>query len=412
MPTLIVNRMRRFIPLALLCWISACSEQPEFQKSNAETKLETVEVFDPAALNLGSLISYDLYAEANKLHLLFAANSAAGAAQPVYIGYSYSEDGGHHWSPAQQLEQPSVGRLESHNGNDLQIAASGANLLAVWQKTGEIPGMGPLQAQYSLDGGKTWAAGANPTGAETDQSHADLLADKVGRFHLVWLDDRDENGYQGLRYARSSDTGRRWEYAQTIDESSCSCCWNRLAPGPAYQIYTLYRDMEPRDMALVKSSDNGQTWRRLNRVGAFDWIFDGCPHNGGAFSIAGDKAHALVWTGAEQRIGLYYLSSSNGGVSWSEPLAMGKPQAAFHSDLAHRDERLLAVWDELGEQGSEIKAALSTTGGRQWLPLNTLSAPEHKAGFPRAVATASGFFAVWTDQAPGGDKRLAALIIQ
>src|SRR3712207_7239577 len=48
----------------------------------------------------------------------------------------------------------------------------------------------------------------------------------------------------------------------------------------------LYRDKNPRDMALVASADAGATWGEPVRVGRFDWDFDGCPHVGGGLATA------------------------------------------------------------------------------------------------------------------------------
>lgn len=374
------------------------------------TALRTTAVnpIDAKALALQNLISFDVYVDRQTVHAAFVAMPVTGK-QP-YIGYLHSEDGGLHWSQpialTQQFNQP----VESKIGNDIQIAASGDKLLVVWQTTGELPGMGPLLTVYSNDAGKTWQQGAKPTGSDADQSHHELLADTEGRFHAVWLDDRDENGYQGVRYARSSDVGQHWELAQTIDDSSCSCCWNRLALGADGKLNLLYRDMTPRDMALAQSADSGASWQRISTVGTFNWNFDGCPHNGGGLSVAGDGSlHSLVWTGAENQVGLYHMQSADSGKNWTAPQRLGEGAAAFHSDIAAGAGRLAVVWDALGPDGSQVFIAESADNGGRWSVAKPLSSAG-SATFPRIVATPAGLLAMWLQQTANGKQWSAAVL--
>lgn len=410
MSDFILRNTGKGLLLTIAVGLSACSGSAVKEFPAQPVMLSSVKPIEAQALVGHDLMSFDVYAEGSVLHALFAA--ATDTPKQPYVGYIRSDDGGRHWSAPIPIGQHAEATLESSAGNEIQIAAAGDSVLAVWQVTGEIPGMGPLQAIYSLDGGQHWQPGANPTGAETDQSHPDLVADRQGRFHLVWLDDRDENGYQGIRYARTSDAGQTWQLAQTIDESTCSCCWNRLLIGPNEQVNVLYRDMEPRDMALAQSNDAGQGWCRLSTVGEFNWIFDGCPHNGGALAWAANTLQALVWTGAEGKAGLYHLSSSDNGRSWSLPQAMGGGALAFHSDIAAIGQHVLALWDARGADGSVVLLSESFDNGMHWSPARQLSASGSSAQFPRLVATPSAWLAMWVEQKPGASKQWMSAILQ
>lgn len=389
--------------LFLAFGLSACSGQTN--KLHTITQPQTIRPINAEELAVKNLLSYDIYVEGDILHALFVA--ATANPKQAYIGYLRSIDGGQHWSTPVEIGHYIPTTLESNAGNDLQIAAHGDVLMAVWQVTGEIPGMGPLVSLFSLDGGLSWAQGSNPTASEVDQSHPDLIADQPGRFHLVWLDDRDENGYQGLRYAHSSDAGQHWELAQTLDDSSCSCCWNRLLLGTNGEVNALYRDMQPRDMALAQSSDAGQNWQRISTVGEFNWQIDGCPHNGGALAKSGEHTlHSLVWTGAEHKAGLYYLQSNDNAKSWTLPQVMGDGSLAFHSDIAALgDKRLLAIWDAGKAEGSVVMISESFDKGGHWSNAQQISTPGSSATFPRIVATTDGFLAMWSEQKPGADKQ-------
>ncbi len=409
MPVFFLRTLFRGFFLTLPVVLTGCVSAPI---SVIDTKLTLLSPIDAQTLPIKNLISYDLYVDGATVHALFAAQTET--ADKPYIGYLRSSDGGEHWTQPLQIGQHAASALQSAAGNELQIAASGNTLLAIWQVKGEIPGMGPLQALYSMDAGQTWVPGSNPTGSDIDQSHPELIADQQGRFHLMWLDDRDENGYQGARYAASDDAGQHWLNSQTMDDSSCSCCWNRLSADANGDVFALYRDMEPRDMALAESDDAGQSWNKISTVGAFNWQFDGCPHNGGALTgVGGATLHSLVWTGAAQQAGLYYLRSQDHGKTWSQPQTMGGNAQAFHSDIAQVGERhLLAIWDARGADGSNVLVTESLDAGNHWSPAHQISTPGSAATFPRLLATQNGFLAVWYEQQPGQPKRWLSAVFK
>ena len=398
------------------CWwatamlLSACAGSSPIRKPDLSRR--DVYPVDMAALGLGNLISFDVYVDTHSVHALFAAERQ-GRKSP-YIGYVNSVDGGVHWSAPLEIGHELSAGLESRFGNDVQIAASGDQRVALWQVRGELPGMGPLVVLSSQDGGQVWTQGENPVTSDFDQSHADLAADSQGRLHLVWLDDRDENGYQGLRYARSLDAGLHWEQQQTIDESSCSCCWNRLVISSDDRLKVLYRDMEPRDMALAQSSDSGLSWQRTATVGEFNWHFNGCPHNGGALAYVDDQVwHSLVWTGADNKVGLYHLQSANAGRDWSLPQSVGDGTKAFHSDVAvDKSGNVAAIWDELGVEGSRVVFSQSFDWGEKGAVSQTLSAEDGSATFPRLVVTDAGLLAMWMEQKTGSQKQWRVVLLQ
>lgn len=344
-----------------------------------------------------NLSSFDIYRSDRVLYAVAALSTKEAKSSEIFFVSSLDE--GRTWSQPQKIPEPFNQQLESKLGNDIQIAAFGQTVMIVWQVTGEIPGMGPLYAILSKDGGHHWQQINNPTQANIDQSHADLVSDSLGNFHIIWLDDRDENGYQGLRYARFDPLTSQWQQSQTLDGNTCSCCWNRLQVYGEQKLRALYRDGEFRDMALMDSQDNGLNWQPFGHVGDFQWKFDGCPHNGGALGQAaeGHRLHSLVWTGAEQKTGLYYLHSDDEGHHWSIPQQIAA--RGFHSDLAVLDPQTLAIiWDELGPEGSTILLSFSIDNGISWSKPTTLTTSETNGSFPRLISTQSGWIALWTEQ--------------
>lgn len=362
--------------------------------SNAESAQKT----NHSTFDLHEIATFDVYMEGDVIHLIAGGKASAIDKQPK-LNYTRSQDGGISWQKPIMLGH--VTTNINSRGNDVQLAAKGNHLLVIWQSKGELPGMGPMVSAYSEDNGFSWLKGANPAiNNDGDQSHFDLIADQNGHFHAVWLEDPEENGYQSLRYARSENGGKQWNKASTLDNSTCSCCWNTFALSPESELGILYRDMKPRDMALMQSSDEGKNWQPVNTVGKFNWQFDGCPHVGGSLAYTGTDIprhlHSLVWTGAEGTSGLYHLSSTDNGKNWSQPKKLGN--SAIHGDLAVSNENLYAVWDEMEAEGTSIFYAKSDNEGALWSTSERLTTPDKLATHPRLAVTSHGVLALWTEK--------------
>jgi hypothetical protein len=353
----------------------------------------------------GGVTSIDIYADGPTLHLLIASRPAA---RPIELHYRRSEDGGETWSGPVRVGDGMPRPDVVHRGMDVQVAASGRRIVAVWQTrgAGHFRG-GPMATAISADGGATWSAGPNPAegGSTQAQGFIDIAADSEGHFHIVWLDSR--GGAQGLRYARSPDGGLSWSKNQTLDPETCECCWNTITTAPGGAIAVLYRDKDPRDMASVCSRDGGRTWAKPARVGEFDWDIRACPHVGGGLALAPHGSsllgHAAVWTGRTARQGIYYLASFDGGATWGEPKRLGDSRS-WHSDIAVSEgNEVAAAWDARTERGLAIFMAISRDGGRTWTEPRRLSREGASASHPRVISTPRGFRAFWTEWADGKD---------
>lgn len=387
--------------LLLLALTSCASTQP----------LENPAIASAPALTLATVTSFDVYRDKTKLHLLVAGTATPNDAT-TKVQYVQSDDDGRHWATPITINAPAA--PIATRGNDIQLAAFDNQLLAAWQTQGELPGMGALVSVHSLDGGQTWDNGSNPAAnSQTDQAHLDLVADEQGIFHAVWLEDPEENGYQSVRYAQSTQTGRVWNAPTTVDSSTCSCCWNTLKISPNNTLNLLYRDMQPRDMALSQSPDQGKTWDRTSTAGQFNWIFDGCPHIGGALAFSDrphPALHSLAWTGIEQQQGLYYLRSDNNGKTWGKPRRMG--QKALHGDIAANQLQIAAVWDEISADGTQIFISQSQDSGATWSSPKSLSNSNNNATHPRIIANATNFVVLWTEKAPNQPNQLGLALIK
>ncbi|MBI2822955.1 MAG: exo-alpha-sialidase [Acidobacteria bacterium] len=328
------------------------------------------------------------------------ADGQMGSAFPE-LRHSRSSDGGETWSDLVTIDTGGVLPSNPHRGMDASIGAVGDRLLAIWTGPGESKhGKGSMATSVSTDGGRTWRLGPRIGGKESLEgaSYHDILT--VGdTFHLAWTDG--PSSAREFRYTQSMDGGTSWEPAKTLDATTCACCWNSLANFGSEKVYGLYRDGTPRDMYLAVSSDAGNTWDLRSRVGEFGWIFDGCPHVGGSVVVEQSNKrpvlHTVVWTGQEEKVGVYYLSSRDEGKTWTKPRPMGD-DGAKHADIAVAKGGILAAaWDGYVNKQYAIFASISRDGGRTWSAPQRLSQEGVSATHPKVIATSQGFRVFWTD---------------
>ncbi len=349
------------------------------------------------------VISVDIVSDRGRLHLLTGKHVQGQKT----LWHQLSDDGGEHWTTAVKILDAGSIAANMVRGNDAQIAAQGENIVVTWMSyvAGARFNAGPMQAARSGDSGATWQFAATPPDwKKGPHGYIDMTSD-ANALHAVWLDSRrgpsEVSAAQALHYARSVDGGLNWQQNLTLDDLTCSCCWNTVKSDKDGNVYVLYRDKQPSDMALGVV-DRRQQWQRLSRVGAFDWQFDGCPHIGGGMDFqhtaGATTIHAVVGSGQEQHAGVHYLYSTDGGKTWSDPVPLGD-ESALHADLAAQDNgRIVAVWDMLGDDGLAVFAAESPSSDKKnWSSPLQLSKRGTRASHPRIVKTEQGFLALWTE---------------
>ncbi len=344
--------------------------------------------------------SLDVVVDGQAIHLLLA-NYDTNSKSPALL-HTRSTDGGGTWSAPVRVDGRGIPPKSPHRGMDAQLAAHGPKLIALWGTAGTgLFGSGPIATARSEDGGATWMPGPNPAddGLTTGHGFVDIAADSSGTFHLVWLDSRD--GKQGLRYAQSKDAGQSWSKNATLKSDTCECCWNTLALGADGSVHALFRDKNPRDMAVISSANGGSRWSEPAKVGRFNWEFAGCPHVGGGLARRGSAMHALVWTGATGHGGAYHLVSGDQGQSWSAPQRLGDSDARRGDIASAGPSSLAAVWDRVGDGESTVLGATSTDGGKSWSVAKQLSPKGVNAAYPRVVALAGSYRVFWTESVPG-----------
>jgi len=406
---------KQFLYTPLLFLINACSISPATEISVAQHAKST-----PAKQqkhhhkkSTDGVISVDIVNQNGQLHLLTGKLHH----DKKTLWYQSSKDGGNSWSTENKVLNDDNLAIKMTRGNDAQIAVQANNIVINWTKYEPKNRFkaGAMQTARSTDAGESWHYTNTPPDWEKGpHGYIDMAADEQA-IHTVWLDSRlgstGINATQGLHYAKSTDGGLSWQANKTLDEMTCSCCWNTIKTDFTGNPYVLYRDKQPSDFSIGVIKQ--QQWQRLNHVGAFNWQFDGCPHIGAGLDFQNTtghkRIHSIVGTGHQDHLGVHYLYSDNAGKNWSKAKRLGT-ESAIHADIAaHDDGRVIAVWDMMTADGMVIYSAESKDQGNNWSTAKQISKANTRATHPRIVKTKTGFFALWTEN--NGQQLLLATLL-
>jgi len=401
-----------YIPVFIVCFMSACTVNQKTSLIDKKNHQGQVKKQTKHRHSLpDGVISADIVNNEGKLHLLTGKHHQGLKS----LWYQNSINGGKSWSKAVRILDKSDLPANMQRGKDAQITAQGNVIVATWMKyvKGARFNAGPMMAVRSLDNGLTWqTAPSPPDWGQGPHGYIDMSANKDA-MHAIWLDSRAGasglSASQGLHYAKSTDGGISWQKNITLDDMSCSCCWNTIKSDREGNSYVLYRDKQPSDFSIGMINSQ-KTWQYLNHVGDFNWQFEGCPHIGGGLDFQyidnQKRIHAIVGTGHSEYLGIHALYSVDGGKKWSNPTQLGD-ESSIHGDIAsHDDGRVVAIWDMMSKHGLAIFKAESTDQGMSWSIPIQISNSQLRATHPRIVKTKQGFLALWTEN-DGNQQKLA-----
>lgn len=172
-------------------------------------------------------------------------------------------------------------------------------------------------------------------------------------------------------------------------------------------------------LAAVPPASAAVTWGPQREVAPWAW------QEGGSLAVTGSTLHALSTTdrigGAFATddgpyMGLYLVSSTDRGISWSSPTRVSQPQR--HADrgaLAASGDRLYAAWvtqgsyerfDAAASRVLFVRVNQNAGGPNAWGPTIRLSKQKGRVDAPSVAAAGDRVFVAWTD-AVSGDVRIA-----
>ena len=302
------------------------------------------------------------------LHLVYGTGDS--------IMYTYSRDGGKSFSKASLVSV--LPKLAASHTRGPQIAVtSNGLLLTACTAPGNV-------FSFIKSGSGNWKLTGKVNDRDTvaKENLMALTADGSNAF-AVWLDLRD--GHNKIFGARSQDGGKSWSkniliYASP-DKTVCECCKPSVAV-KGNNVYVMFRNWlnGNRDLYLLQSPDNGNTFGQALKLGNESWALDGCPMDGGGLAINNNGNAETVWN----RKGVIYASEpgkeehklgkgkdctiesvnsknvyawvENGEVIILKPRGMKKNLGKGHLPVikAINNEHILCVW----ENDKQIRTAI------------------------------------------------------
>lgn len=282
------------------------------------------------------------------------------------------------------------------------------NVYLTWTRSLGKRHTGHIRFSRSLDGGKSFSEPVTVNDNQDIISHRfdDLLIGDHGEVWIAWLDARDKvvaktagEDFLGtsLYYAFSDNQGQSFRPNQLVAPHTCECCRLGVALDRDGLPVVTWRAVFPgqiRDHALVKFQD-WQTPGPLRRLSREHWNIDACPHHGPALAIADDGTYHAVWfSGAEARQGLFYARSNDEGQTYSPAIAVGGA-GAKHPHVTVVGRHVVVAWLEFDGANTLAKAMQSFDGGQHWQSPQLLDISPDSADYVFLLADGERIYWSW-----------------
>ena len=236
------------------------------------------------------------------------------------------------WSPAQLLSNPDQAAIGNNKIGTAAITMDrDGKAHMIWS------GVSPTQGNKSSLTYSSWDGNdlSQPVEIFTSETgrvyrQVALFTDPFGSLHLAWTTSPGGK----ILYSKSSvnlaASSGGWLPAGTLSIDGIAS-WPQLAmdaSGTLYLLYTISIN-ENRGLYLITSSDSGATWSQPIRV--FDAVsagWDLVDHP--TLAVTPDGALHAAWVkgapgGSAPPQGIFYTASTDGGLTWSVPLKVGEP---------------------------------------------------------------------------------------
>jgi hypothetical protein len=279
---------------------------------------------------------------------------------------------------------------------------------------------GVVMFTRSTDGGASFAPPRPLTDDPASQRFAALAVAPNGHLFAAWIDKREAAAaksrgaeYPGaaLAFAWSGDGGATFSTVRIARNNTCECCRLGVAFTDRGQPVVLWRDTFgglARDHAVTTFADPA-TPGPVYRVSVDDWEVDVCPHHGPALALTPDGAYHVAWfTQGRVRQGLFYARSTDGGRSFSAPMAIGDARRQpSRPQLLAAAGALWLAWKEFDGETTTVSVTESRDGGVRWSQPKIVARTADASDHPQLVSDGRRAFLSWLTRAEG--YRLVAL---
>lgn len=330
-----------------------------------------------------------------------------------HVLVNYSPDGGKTFSvPVTVNHEQEYIAADGENRPKILVAGNG-NIYVSYTQSLETPFSGNVRFSRSVDGGKSFSIPV------TVNDNIELFTHRFdamgingrGQIYIAWLDKRAATvatgkgeKYSGIAvyYAVSDDEGKSFHPNVKAADHSCECCRVAMAMDtdgyPVIAWRHIY-DTNIRDHALVKL-DGKMAPVRLSHE---NWNIAACPHHGPSLSIASDGIYHAVWfSNAPERHGLFYAHSADHGQTFSAPMNFGNFEAQpAHPYVLSLGSRVYLAWKEFDGENTGIFGMHSGDGGKSWSVPEKLAATSDVSDWPMLIGENNLAYLSWNTKNEG-----------
>ncbi len=338
--------------------------------------------------------------------------------QSLYI-QSSTDKGNNFTAPVLVNTVPEKVAAENESRPKIKIDAKG-NIYLTWVITLDEKRSTYVRFSRSTDGGQHFSTPVTVNdNLQVIRHRFDSLAvGKNGEIFVAWLDARDTeaakkagNEFKGLSlyYSTSTDGGKHFSANKVIADHVCECCRIDTTVAPDNTPVVVWRHIFEggiRDHALVKFKD-WQTPDTIQRLSHENWKIDACPHHGPAIAIADSGIYHAVWfSGAESKQGLFYGYSTDAGKSFSESINFGK-EGTSHPHVLALNKQVFVTWQAFDGKINRALVMKSNDEGKTWSKPEVIAQTPEMADEPFLISDGQNAYLSW--QSAQKDYQLIAI---
>ena len=230
-----------------------------------------------------------------------------------------------------------------------------------------------LSIQYSRWVDRKWSKpGGIISGFEGVPVNLSAFADVQGRLFLLWNVGTNGDLYFSWASADRAQNASEWSVpvqVPTPTQISGSSDFLVDDSGRIVVVYSVPVN-ENRGIYIVQSNDLGKTWSQPKLV--FDAVATGWGMaDQSKITLSGDGRLHLLFSNsslrdADQAGGLYYIQSSDGGSTWSEPTIVAEKLVLWDDIAGFGGQTVHLFWQENNGVSMDVLHQISYDGGETW----------------------------------------------
>jgi hypothetical protein len=320
------------------------------------------------------------------------------------VYFQISPDNGKNFAVAKVVAMPKE-KISARNENRPKIAFdSKQGVYLSWATPREKKYTADIRYSYSSDYGKTFSTPitVNDDGLLAGHSFNEMVVNDENDVSIVWLDGRlkqrkDAGNGSAIFLASGNMTKTTTQFVnQEVVNGTCVCCRLAVDYNQQGKLAILWRHIygdNIREFAITTLGEQSTPYQ----VSHDHWKINGCPHQGGALSIAKDNRYHMVWYNqGDKGKGIFYSYSNDAGKSLSLPLAVGEQAAqAAHPHMSEKKGVIDIVWTQFTGTEHQLWHQQSTDKGVTFGSAKVLATSTKGSDRPFIVQGKNNSFVSW-----------------